>query len=160
LGLLINDRHLTRYWIEEACTKEVHPWTLEGLAYLDEAAADLPENFGVLLFSELRSFQKKALAFMQDFDVLLSPVASFPAPVHCDGLRGDNYEGYGFSVLHNVTGWPAATVRCGTAPGGLPIGVQIAGLPFREEQVLLVAEHLEEALGGWSPPPGTGGGLS
>jgi amidase len=40
-------------------------------------------------------------------------------------------------MVHNITGWPAAVVRCGTSSEGLPIGV---------------AGHLERLSGGWQPP--------
>jgi len=35
----------------------------------------------------------------------------------------------------------------------LPIGVQIASRPWREDIVLAVAQFLETALGGWKPVP-------
>jgi len=34
----------------------------------------------------------------------------------------------------------------------LPVGVQIIGRPFMEEEVLAAAAIIEEALGGWQPP--------
>ncbi len=36
---------------------------------------------------------------------------------------------------------------------GLPIGVQVIGRPFREDEVLAVASALEKSLGGYRPPP-------
>ena len=39
-------------------------------------------------------------------------------------------------MTHNLTGWPAAVVRCGRDGGGLPIGVQIAAAPWREDIAL------------------------
>jgi amidase len=44
-------------------------------------------------------------------------------------------------------------VRCGTSPEGLPIGVQIAAQPWREDVALAVARHLESVFGGWQAPP-------
>ena len=57
-----------------------------------------------------------------------------------------------FCMVHNLTGWPAAVVRGGTSPEGLPIGVQIAAKPWREDVVFAVAGVIEENLGGWRPP--------
>jgi len=51
-----------------------------------------------------------------------------------------------------LTGWPAAVVRAGTSPEGLPIGVQIAAKPWREDVALAVAGVIEDELGGWKPP--------
>jgi amidase len=36
---------------------------------------------------------------------------------------------------------------------GLPIGVQIVGRPWQEEQVLAVAAALEKACNAWRIPP-------
>jgi len=155
LGIIINDRHLILEWMRESGTTSdrLHPWVRDGLAYLNEAAEDLGADFGSMVFYELRRYQKKALAFMRDFDVLLSPVAAGPAPLHGEGVQGEAHSGYVYSTLHNVTGWPAAVVRCGTSPEGLPIGAQVAALPFRDELVLQVSEHLETVFGGWQSPP-------
>jgi amidase len=60
--------------------------------------------------------------------------------------------GWGYAQLHNLTGWPAVTVRVGTSESGLPIGVQIAARPWHERVALAVAGHLEESFGGWSMP--------
>jgi amidase len=56
-------------------------------------------------------------------------------------------------MTHNLTGWPAAVVRCGTSPEGLPIGVQVAAAPWREHIALAVAGRLEDVFGGWQPAP-------
>jgi amidase len=48
---------------------------------------------------------------------------------------------------------PAAVVRVGQSPEGLPIGVQIVGRPWEEELVLTVAAALEQECGGWQKPP-------
>jgi amidase len=53
---------------------------------------------------------------------------------------------------YNMTGWPAAVVRAGTVPPGLPIGVQIVGRPWTEHVVLAAAAHIESKTGGWQKP--------
>jgi Asp-tRNA(Asn)/Glu-tRNA(Gln) amidotransferase A subunit family amidase len=58
-----------------------------------------------------------------------------------------------FTLVHNLTGWPAAVVRCGTSKEGLPVGVQVVGRPWQDATALAVAAHLEKAFGGWRPPP-------
>ena len=55
-------------------------------------------------------------------------------------------------MSYNLTGWPAAVVRGGTSPEGLPIGVQIVARPWREDIALAVARHIETKLGGFSIP--------
>ena len=56
-------------------------------------------------------------------------------------------------MAFNVAGWPAAVVRCGESGTGLPIAVQVAAAPWREDVVLRVALWLEGAFGGWKPSP-------
>ena len=88
---------------------------------------------------------------LQRFDVVLSPVAAFPAVPHGTSIGNDIFPGFSYTMTHNLTGWPAAVVRCGTSPAGLPIGVQIAAGPWREDLVLKIAARLESQFGGWIP---------
>ena len=55
-------------------------------------------------------------------------------------------------MVHNVTRWPAAVLRCGTFNDGLPIGVQIVARPWYDATALAVAGHLENVFGGRQPP--------
>lgn len=50
--------------------------------------------------------------------------------------------------LFNMTGQPAASVPCGFAPNGLPIGMQIATAPFAEATALRIA-HAYETVTNW-----------
>ena len=86
---------------------------------------------------EVDAFRSDILAFMEDYDLLL-PIAH-----HAHGS---------YTRPHNLTGWPTAVVRGGTSPEGLPIGIQIAALPWREDVALAAAQVVESASGGWCPP--------
>jgi amidase len=57
-----------------------------------------------------------------------------------------------FATPYSLTGWPAATVRRGTSPEGLPIGVQLAARPWRDDVALAAALRLERELGGSQAP--------
>ena len=74
---------------------------------------------------------------------MLSPVAAFPAVPHGSSIRDDIFPGYSYTMTHNLTGWPAAVVRAGTSPEGLPIGVQIAAGPWRDGTALALAAAVE-----------------
>jgi Asp-tRNA(Asn)/Glu-tRNA(Gln) amidotransferase A subunit family amidase len=97
---------------------------------------------------------------MTERPIIVAPVAAIPAFPH-DQRGGFQVEGKAVEYLHvfsyaqtyNVLGLPAAVVPCGRSPEGLPIGVQIVGRPYEEEAVLSVAAALEDALGGFQPPP-------
>jgi amidase len=95
-------------------------------------------------------FRLDAMTFLDDHDVVLSPVAAVPALPH--GTTFQNLTAFGYAFTHNLTGWPAAVVRGGTSPEGLPIGVQVAAGPWREDRALAVARHLESALGPFPGP--------
>jgi amidase len=43
-------------------------------------------------------------------------------------------------------------VRVGTSPEGLPLNVQVAAKPWREDVALALVRHLEQTFGGWKKP--------
>jgi len=87
---------------------------------------------------------------MADYDVIVGPVIPTPAKPHHHGLV--EVSDFSHTMVHNLTGWPAAVVRCGTSRDGLPIGVQVAARPWQDVTALAVARHLENVFGGWLPP--------
>ena len=105
---------------------------------------------GAISYDLLRrwdAYREAKLGFGDGFDLLLSPVFPTPAPLH-----GEIENRTSYTTSHSLTGWPAATVRCGTSAEGLPIGVQIAAHPWRDDMALAAALALETALGGYSEP--------
>ena len=95
----------------------------------------------------------QVFAQMQDYPVLLCPVASIPAFRH--GERSWQVEGktvkyldaWSYTEWFNLLGMPAVSVPVGKSPEGLPIGVQIAACPWQEELVISVAAALEQEVG-------------
>ena len=89
-------------------------------------------------------------ALAREVDVLLCPVAAGPAPLHGHPPGGLPPERYGefraFDYVHLIAlgGLPAASVPAGREDG-LPVGVQVAAAPYREDVVLAVAAALEAA---------------
>lgn len=100
-------------------------------------------------WADLDRFRSDLHAFLVQFDVLISPVAAHAAVPHGTSIDEDVFPGFSYTMTHNLTGWPAAVVRCGQTAGGLPIGVQIAAHPWREDVALAIARRLEERFGGW-----------
>jgi amidase len=98
------------------------------------------------------SFRSRMLSFMEKFDVIVCPAFGQPAPSHGFSTKRRFPQDVSYTWVYNVTGWPAAVVRCGMSPDGLPIGVQIVARPFREDVALAVALNLERELGGFKPP--------
>lgn len=96
-------------------------------------------------------FRSEMLGFLRDWDALVCPANAGPALPH--GESGAALAAFSWTQAHNLTGWPAAVVRAGTSPEGLPIGVQLVARPWREDVALALARGVEEATGGWSAPP-------
>jgi aspartyl-tRNA(Asn)/glutamyl-tRNA(Gln) amidotransferase subunit A len=84
------------------------------------------------------------LAVLRDADAILSPTAPWVAP-HEDPVIADEAgaaEGRR-TGLYNLTGMPALTVNCGFGPGNLPIGLQIAGRPRADRELLAIGAAFE-----------------
>jgi amidase len=141
--------------LEQYGTKEASPLYEEGIRMLKAYEADRKAAGWSIDATEtqfqLRTFNQSMTSFMTDYDVMLCPVNAQPAMKH--GTTWSNLKAFSYGWTFNLTGQPAAVVRCGTSPEGLPIGVQIVGHPFREDVVLAVADYLESQFGGWQPPP-------
>lgn len=108
------------------------------------------------LVANLDLWRSELQAFMDPYDVLLCPVYEHAAPEYLTRWESlDDVlppELFAYTVPFNLTGWPVAVVRIGTADSGLPIGVQVVAKPWREDVALAVAAHLESTLGGFVPP--------
>ncbi|MGB6481401.1 MAG: amidase [Candidatus Sulfotelmatobacter sp.] len=96
---------------------------------------------------------------MQQYQILLCPAAAIPAFRH--GERSWQIEGktvhyldaWSYTEFFNLLGNPAVVVPVSYSSEGLPIGVQLVGPPWKEEQVLTVAAALEKECGAWKIPP-------
>ncbi len=51
----------------------------------------------------------------------------------------------GLTLIFNMLGWPAASVPCGRDDAGLPAGIQLAALPWREDHCFAAAAAVEAA---------------
>jgi amidase len=108
---------------------------------------------GAITYDVLRrwdGYREAWRRFGERYDVLLSPVFPTSAPLH--GVLSSEPDRTGYTNVHNLTGWPAATVRCGTSRDGLPIGVQVVARPWEDDVALAAAGELERALGGYVAP--------
>ena len=99
------------------------------------------------------------LRWMKTTALILAPVGSTVAFEHArqrvdiDGSYLNSFRAFSYSQAFNVFGFPVVVVRAGKTASGLPIGVQVIGRPNEEFMVLTAASVIEEALGGWAPPP-------
>ncbi|HEY2380333.1 MAG TPA: amidase [Terriglobia bacterium] len=101
---------------------------------------------------QLDLFRSEMLGFLENHDIILCPANAVPALPHGQQSEGEHNLDFTYMTTYAMTGWPVCVVRAGTSPGGLPIGIQVVGRPWREDVVLAVAAFLEKQLGGWKPP--------
>jgi amidase len=140
-----------RIGLQMVGTTDVSPLLEQSVALASIAPLSVVEFGGLMIRWDV--WRSAMLAFLEVYDVLLSPVAATPALPHGSTVDLEKLPGFGYAIAHNLTGWPAVSVRGGTSPEGLPIGVQVVARPWREDVALAVAQHLETTLGGWQRPP-------
>ena len=92
------------------------------------------------------------LRWMETTPIIVAPVGATPAYPHdtlkvtVRGSRFGTFRAFSYAQTFSVFDLPVVTVPAGRSNEGLPIGVQIAGMPFAEEIVLAAAEIVEQAL--------------
>jgi aspartyl-tRNA(Asn)/glutamyl-tRNA(Gln) amidotransferase subunit A len=94
--------------------------------------------------------------FMAGYHLLLTPampITAFPAgqhaPTEINGKAMDWLGWTGFAYPFNLTGQPAASIPCGFASNGLPVGLQIVGR-WRDDAAVLKASAAFESLQPWA----------
>ena len=137
----------TGCWSVSAPTRE-HAW----ITMWRGMAKPLDTGDFTALLEEIDRFRSEMIAFMETRDLIVCPISAQPALLHGASYDEEHMRGLGYSGVYNVTGWPAAIVRVGTSPEGLPIGVQMVARPWREDVSLAAARVLEAAFGGWQRP--------
>jgi aspartyl-tRNA(Asn)/glutamyl-tRNA(Gln) amidotransferase subunit A len=100
---------------------------------------------------ELDEERRRAHDFFAEVDLLVTPTMPIPAPAIADlkkdpaALRPAELALLRNTRPFNVLGLPAISVPCGFTKSSLPIGLQIAGLHWREDLVLRLAHAYEQA---------------
>jgi amidase len=102
----------------------------------------------------------KLLRWMEHTPLFVAPVGAVPAFLHeefgrveVEGRSVPTFRAFSHAHAANVYDLPAVAVPAGRTTSGLPVGVQVVGRPFEESRVLDAARVIEQALGGWLPPP-------
>src|SRR3989304_3142214 len=107
----------------------------------------LPGDELTALLERADAIRGRLLAWLRGVDLIVCPAMPQPAIRH--GESSAAWFGDTYSDVHNLTGWPAAVVRGGTSPEGLPIGIQVVAPPWRGDLALAGAQGIEA-------PPGRG----
>ncbi len=110
---------------------------------------------------ELEARRHAIRATFEEVDILLTPTVPAPPPTisdlkaHPDQLRPAELLMLRNTRPFNEWGIPAISVPCGFTKDGLPIGLQLAAAPWREDVVLQVAHAYEQATEWHNKMPGT-----
>ena len=99
--------------------------------------------------------RNEMMSALEDHDVIVLPASPTLAPpiAQSTGSPGGYYQGRldlgrrQYTSPAALAGLPAISVPCGFSDSGLPIGVQIIGRPFAEDDLLNIAYRYEQAAG-------------
>jgi Asp-tRNA(Asn)/Glu-tRNA(Gln) amidotransferase A subunit family amidase len=106
----------------------------------------------IAFWMERDRLREELLQWMETTPIIVAPVGATPAYPHdtlkvtVRGSTFGTFRAFSYAQTFSVFDLPVVTVPAGKSNEGLPIGVQIAGTPFAEEQVLAAAEIVEKAL--------------
>jgi len=124
-----------------------HQWSLLDPRTLELCARGLKVTLPEALagMGDRANFGAEMEAFFGQWDLLLTPTMPTTArPVEAN--RYDRWEVVPFTYPFNVTGQPAASVPCGLAADGLPVGLQIVGPKFSEARILRASRAFERSI--------------
>ena len=83
-----------------------------------------------------------------EIEVLVSPTTPRAAmPLHSFDPEEELGTLIPYTCPFNLTGQPAVSVPCGFTSEGMPVGLQVVGVPFGESQIVRVAAAYEQATG-------------
>jgi amidase len=120
--------------------------------YFTEKSLAASDRVDPALIEAIDEARSRALAFFTDYDAILCPPSHALARPH-KASHGDSFDDWSYMTIHNLLGWPGASVRAGASAAGLPVGVQIVAAPWREDIVLALAQKVETLMGGYQRPP-------
>jgi len=102
--------------------------------------------------AELKATRKKVGSLFETVDLIVTPTTPIPAPTIAELKENPELLRPRELVLlrntrpFNVWGVPTISIPCGLTKAGLPIGLQLAGPPGREDMVLEFAYACESAM--------------
>jgi len=101
-------------------------------------------------WNERDKLREQLIEWMSEYQLILAPVGSVPAFEH--GARKFDVEGqtinqtqaFSYCQTWNVFGFPALSMPMSKTKEGLPIGIQIIGRPFCEDEILKAALRIKK----------------
>ena len=152
---------------------DMENWKKTGLDLIKDHRDELPEEFiywneqalksGIMDYRYFNDLRTEILDAFEDvfdnYDLILSPVTICPpvlnavngdtkGPEEVNGIKVEPLIGFCETFFSNFTGNPAASIPAGLTKEGLPVGLQIIGKKFRDEDVL-AASYTYERINPW-----------
>ena len=146
-------------------------WKRDGFDILKDHRDELPEEFiywndvafnsSVMDYRMFNEMRTEILDSQQDifdkYDIIIAPVTicspvknlddnNTQGPSIVNGKEVEPLIGFCETFFENFTGNPAASIPCGLDSKGLPVGMQIIGKKFRDEDVFAVAHKFEQIM--------------
>lgn len=165
------------FWNRSICfdtATDLELWKRKGFDLIRDYREQLPEEFifwneeimkfSFLDFRTLNEMRTEILDVQEDifetYDLILSPVTICPpvrntddgntkGPSEINGVKVEQLIGFCETFFENFTGNPAASIPAGLTKEGLPVGMQIIGRKFRDEDVFAAAYTFEQ-LAPWT----------
>jgi amidase len=134
----------------EATEEDVEPltWTIWEHAQSTSALEFLSAD------GRIKGLARRIITFLGGYDVLLTPALARP-PVPIGEIHGRGPDPWGhyqrsghftpYTAIFNVSGLPAISLPLYQTDDGLPLGVQLAAGPLREDVLLSLSSQLERA---------------
>ena len=139
--------------------KEFLLWLLKGSSVYTLPALGLcvGEELATLLKSKAKRDVEKGLQLKKKFEevidqnsIIFYPSYPEPAPKHGKPLVLP--VNYVYTGIWNMMEAPVTQVPLGLNKQGIPLGVQVVGAHGNDYLTISVAQELEKAFGGWTPP--------
>ena len=148
---------------------DLDEWKSNGLDLVKDYRDQLPEEF--IMFNEIaanatikdmRKFNEIRTDILDNFEDILSKYDAIVSPTtickpminewhgKCIEVNGHeldpslNFISFGETPFANFVGYPAASVPAGLTTEGLPIGMQIIGRQYRDEDVIALSKTFED----------------
>ncbi len=170
-------QELEQAWLIGICLDtaiDMELWKKNGFDFKKDHYSDVPKEFfeynDIAINSNAMDYRKfhdirtaildSHVDVFNDCDVVIAPVSGClpvknatngdtKGPDHIREVKVDPLIGFAYTYLENMTGYPAASVPFGLSKEGLPIGIQVIGRRYFDEDVFAVAHAIEE-LHPWS----------
>jgi len=116
---------------------QVHPMLVQRV----EQGAAIPYGEYAKALAYAADCRRRLADLMGDVDAIVTPSATGEAPLGLEST-GNTAMNRLWTLLHG----PCVTVPAGEGPAGLPLGVQLVGLPGSDARTLAVARWAESIL--------------